>query len=210
MINHVHLIIYDPENLKARFMQSLNCKYAWYFNTKYERIGPLFHDRYRSEPINDERQLLAAYRYVMNNPWKSGICDACDYQWSSYSLYGKTNKIVDTQVLFEIIGEKDLHKQFIESYSDDKFIDVAPSKYDDEEAKVLAQDILNLNSATELLNYSKERRNEGIVKLKLYGLTNKQIQRLTGASPGIIKRAFTDSRKTVSPRRKNDPKYSDP
>ena len=68
MLNHVHLIIYDPENLKARFMQSLNCKYVWYFNTKYERIGPLFHDRYRSEPINDERQLLAAYRYVMNNP----------------------------------------------------------------------------------------------------------------------------------------------
>lgn len=33
MTNHVHLIIYDPENLKARFMQSLNCKYAWYFNT---------------------------------------------------------------------------------------------------------------------------------------------------------------------------------
>ena len=80
MINHVHLIIYDSNNSISRFMQSLNCKYAAYFNNKYLRIGPLFHDRYKSEVINDDRQLLAAYRYVLNNPYKAGICSAENYK----------------------------------------------------------------------------------------------------------------------------------
>ena len=69
---------------------------------------------------------------------------------------------------------------------------------------------VNSSMTSKEIFYSLKNAREGKVKLKLYGLTNKQIQRLTGASPGIIKRAFTDSRKTVSPRRKNDPKYSDP
>ena len=76
MLNHVHLIVYDKGGELSRFMQSLNRKYAGYFNFKYDRIGPLFHDRYRSEIIKDERQLTACYRYVMNNPYAAGIAKA--------------------------------------------------------------------------------------------------------------------------------------
>ena len=74
MSNHTHLVIYDKENQLSLFMLTLNSKYASYFNKKYERVGYLFQDRFRSECIGDERQLLAAYRYVLNNPYKAGLC----------------------------------------------------------------------------------------------------------------------------------------
>ena len=74
MPNHTHLVIYDKNKMLSKFMHSLNVRYSIYFNKKYERIGSLFQDRFRSECIKDERQLLAAYRYVLNNPTKAGIC----------------------------------------------------------------------------------------------------------------------------------------
>ena len=76
MSNHTHLVIYDKDNQLSLFMLVLNSKYAAYFNKKYDRVGYLFQDRFRSECINDESQLLAAYRYVLNNPYKVGICKA--------------------------------------------------------------------------------------------------------------------------------------
>lgn len=68
MPNHTHLVVEDNENIISRFMQSLNSKYAGYFNRRYDRIGPLYQGRFNSECIQDQRQLLAAYRYVLNNP----------------------------------------------------------------------------------------------------------------------------------------------
>lgn len=76
MENHVHLLIKDNIGDLSKFMQSLNTRYAIYFNLKYCRMGPLFQDRFKSEIINDDRRLLAAYRYILNNPYKAGICYA--------------------------------------------------------------------------------------------------------------------------------------
>lgn len=80
MSNHTHLLIFDDSYKLPRFMQSLNTKYARYFNNKYERVGPLFQDRYKTELIKDERQLLATYRYIINNPYKAGICKPWEYR----------------------------------------------------------------------------------------------------------------------------------
>lgn len=52
MDNHVHLLIKEgPEGLAAA-MKRINASYAYYFNQKNRRVGHLFQDRFKSEPVN--------------------------------------------------------------------------------------------------------------------------------------------------------------
>ena len=43
MDNHVHLIIYDKDEMISKIMQSIEIRYVSYFNVKYDRVGHLFH-----------------------------------------------------------------------------------------------------------------------------------------------------------------------
>ena len=52
MEDHVHLLLYDPEQRIPTLMKKLGVRYSYYFNRKYDRIGPVFGDRYRSEAAN--------------------------------------------------------------------------------------------------------------------------------------------------------------
>jgi len=55
----------------SRIMRRINTAYAYYFNKKYNRVGHVFQDRFKSETIEDEPYLLSAIRYIHNNPEKS-------------------------------------------------------------------------------------------------------------------------------------------
>jgi REP element-mobilizing transposase RayT len=51
MNNHVHLLIKEKNEHISRIMKRINISYVNYFNQKYQQIGHLFQDRYRSEPM---------------------------------------------------------------------------------------------------------------------------------------------------------------
>lgn len=88
MDNHVHILIKESEESLATTMKRVNASYAIYFNQKYHRVGHLFQDRFRSEPIEDEQYLIAVVRYIHNNPVKAGIVASLEhYKWSSYNFY---------------------------------------------------------------------------------------------------------------------------
>ena len=87
MDNHVHILVHDPENAVSEMMKKLGVSYSKYYNEKYERIGHLFQGRFLSEPVENDEYLLTAYRYILNNPRKAGICPAEKYRWSSYKGY---------------------------------------------------------------------------------------------------------------------------
>jgi REP element-mobilizing transposase RayT/Trp operon repressor len=60
------------------------------FNQKYQQIGHLFQDRYKSEPIESENYLLAVLSYIHNNPLNAFIVKNLEeYTWTSYCLYIK-------------------------------------------------------------------------------------------------------------------------
>jgi len=87
MDNHVHLLIKEKREPINRAMKRIGVSYAYYFNKKYRRVGHLFQDRYRSEAVEKETYLLAAVRYIHNNPVIAGLVKrAGDYPWSSYSV----------------------------------------------------------------------------------------------------------------------------
>lgn len=87
MDNHVHMVIHEAGQLLDRFMKRIGITYAAYFNKKYHRVGHVFQDRFRSEPINDEAYLLSVIRYIHKNPFGPEQCPSLNYLWSSYPSY---------------------------------------------------------------------------------------------------------------------------
>ncbi|MGL4738411.1 MAG: transposase [Cellulosilyticaceae bacterium] len=85
MDNHVHLLIQTTTRHIGLFMKRLNMNYAIYFNKKYNYIGHLFQDRFFSELIATDTQLLETSRYIHLNPVRAQMVPLPqDYPWSSY------------------------------------------------------------------------------------------------------------------------------
>lgn len=108
MDNHVHLLIQEKEDDISRIMKRIGITYVRYFNKKYQRIGPLFQDRYKSEKVEDDGYLLTVMRYIHNNPVAAGLVKKPRaYNWSSYNDYlvkTKTRSFVDTKLILGMFG----------------------------------------------------------------------------------------------------------
>lgn len=89
MGNHFHLLMqFDNEPIEQA-MKRIGAKYVYWFNTKYGRVGHLFQDRFKSEPIEDDSYFLCCIRYIHQNPVKAKIARVDQYSYSSYNTYLK-------------------------------------------------------------------------------------------------------------------------
>jgi len=89
MPNHLHFLLQTPEALHLpKFMQGLLQSYSWHFRKKYDSVGFLFQNRYKSLFIGKESYLLECARYIERNPLRSGLIHDLDkYPWNSFSFY---------------------------------------------------------------------------------------------------------------------------
>ena len=93
MDNHVHLLvrIKKTDDL-SKFMHKINTLYALYYNKKYNRVGYVYRDRYKSQVIYSEKQLYICINYIHNNPIKAGICTyPYQYKYSSFRNFSFSN-----------------------------------------------------------------------------------------------------------------------
>lgn len=107
MDNHVHLLLNTNGNDLSIIMKGIGVRYAYYYNAKHQRVGHVFQDRFKSEPVEDERYLQAVIRYIHNNPVKAGIViKAEEYPWSSYGSYinPQNDKLVDTEFVLKLFS----------------------------------------------------------------------------------------------------------
>ena len=186
MQNHVHLLLCDKEGAAADFMKRIGVSYSYYFNHRYERTGHLFQDRYKSEPIKDDSQLLSAFKYILRNPQQAGVCSAEDYPWSSYKLYGKASSFVDTTLLCGMLGSFNNYARFIAEGGAAPMQEYEPVRVGESRAESILAEVLGTTNGTVLQTYDKARRNEAISKLRKAGLSIRQIERYTGVSRGVI------------------------
>jgi putative transposase len=85
MTTHVHLVVATPLPNISAGMQQLLSRYAQGFNRRYGRRGHFVEARFGAVLIEDDRQLIAAARYVHLNPLAAGACQRPeDWLWSSY------------------------------------------------------------------------------------------------------------------------------
>jgi len=68
MTNHYHLIVQTPDANLSVAMQWINLSYSAWFNTKHDRVGPLFQGRFKSVPIEEGQWAYEASLYLHLNP----------------------------------------------------------------------------------------------------------------------------------------------
>ena len=150
----------------------------------------MFQDRFKSEPIEDEKYLLTAIRYIHQNPVKAGMVENIDeYKYSSYNEYiSDKNKLIDKDFVYEIVN-KEGFIIFNNEKNEDKCLDIDNFEFrmTDEDAKKIIKKITGCDNATELQLFGQDERNKYIKKMKQKGLSIRQISRLTGISFAIIR-----------------------
>lgn len=161
MSNHAHLLI-ESEKLDelSKYMHRLNCTYGRYYNKKYNRVGYVFRNRFRSEGIFDDEQLYNCINYIYNNPVKAGICDKPEeYLYSNYVDIGQEVDedslfidVVDDSEDFDVVVMKFLMEndiEFVELLSDREILR--------EMIRVLKDDYkISLRKISEKFNVSRE------------------------------------------------------
>jgi REP element-mobilizing transposase RayT len=86
MRTHYHLMIDVGNGALPRGMQSLNYRYAVSFNQRHAMKGHVQFSRYGAVRIMNDAHLLAAYKYVANNPVEARLCNAAqEWPWSSFA-----------------------------------------------------------------------------------------------------------------------------
>ena len=197
MDNHYHLLLHAPITHISKLVQKTNAGYASHFNSKHDRVGHLFQDRFKSEPINDENHFLAAMRYIHENPVKAGICPAQDYRWSSYSEYAGLSPapgLCQTDLALNMIGGIDAFEAFHREELDrrENFLDVdSPNTRQRRSPEALvrhANSVIPEVRVGDVGSLPKKSRNEILRRLKTAGLSVREIERLTGVGRGIIQR----------------------
>jgi len=108
MINHYHILleIERPENI-SKFMAGINRAYTHYYDRTYNTFGYLWQGRFKSQPIQKERYLIACGRYIERNPVRAHIVEApFIYPYSSAQFYclGIPDGIVVEDPLYNDFG----------------------------------------------------------------------------------------------------------
>ena len=185
MSNHIHLLL-KIENIDLDLtMKRLAGSYAHWYNWKYYRVGHLFQDRFKSEPVEDDAYFLTVLRYIHQNPIKAGLVEQLEaYSFCSYfDYFCEESNIVDMDFAFSML-DKDEFVMFNNEKNEDICLelDFTKTNINDIDAKKMIKRITGCISVTEFQSLPKEQREIYIHKMKESGISLRQISRLTGTS----------------------------
>lgn len=210
MNNHVHLLVKEGTDSLQRSLKRISVSYVYYFNKKYKRIGHLFQDRYKSEAVENDPYIMAAVRYIHNNPVKAGITNIVeDYRWSSFRSYvdpeHKESSLVDSNFILSLFSDNksvavNLFKEFSADCDSDTFIDckdeagkLSPNKTPTEDIMASIDKLLNTKGynrkslrecKNKLLRNNLLREIKGMVDISI-----RDLSKVLGISKDIIFRA---------------------
>ena len=190
MSNHVHILLKAGQEDLDLIIKRIAGSYVYWYNWKYGRVGHLFQDRFKSEPIETDEYFLTVLRYIHQNPLKANICKKLeDYAYSSYKDYiTRNNTFVDTSFAFSILGNIDFEKFNYES-TDDACLDYAVTKRQtDKDGIAILYRILNGHNISDIVNFQDNAKREIVKQLKSAGMSIRQISRLTGISEWFVRK----------------------
>ena len=191
MGNHIHLLIKEGTETLDQIFKRICVRFVYWYNTKYCRVGHLFQDRFKSEPVNSEKYFFAVLRYIHQNPIKAGLCKRVeDYAYSSYSKYINKDTLIDTDYVLSFVTINDfieLNHEIVEISCLD-VSDKAITRVTDEQASVLIKKIAKCDNISDFQNLDIVTRDKYLKKLKDKGLSIRQLSRLTGISISIVRK----------------------
>lgn len=203
MSNHAHLLVKTVNETIERSMKRIGVSYTYYFNKKYNRVGHLFQDRFKSEPIESDAYLLQCIKYIHNNPVKANMAKSAEeYKWSSYREFVgnsynyrlcKVDEILDIYSL----NRKEELLQLIEDTnqsSEMSFIDLSETPCGNISNKIDIRDILAKYGVDKvLLREMKDKKHRDLIIREIKENTQKSISELSSElnlSKDIVFRAL--------------------
>ncbi len=192
MSNHIHLVIDDPHDHISEALHRVTTTYAAYLNHETGHTGHVFEGRYRSVPIRDDKQLLAAVRYVHDNPLRGMGVSPGRYPWCSYSEYASgASTYADIGSLLDMLGGVQGFTA-ISLHEDPEPYRPAFRKYAEaDEREQVARSVFNAFgcTATSIKELPKETRDRVLSALCDGGISIAHVQRLTGIGEWTIRKA---------------------
>nr|MCR5388826.1 hypothetical protein [Lachnospiraceae bacterium] len=156
--------------------------------------GHLFQDRYKSEPVEDERYFLTVLRYIIQNPMRAGMEDAPGkYPWTSFGAYlGHYDAFTETDLAISIGGGKESLVEFLMEKNEDSAMEVKNSQrfLSDHESKKVMLSLTGCQTVSEFQNLPSDIQKEYFVQLYNSGISMAQIGRMTGRSKTLVHRAI--------------------
>lgn len=194
MTNHVHLLIRETAEELSTVIKRITVAYAHYYNGKYQHVGHLFQNRFRSEVVNNEAYFLTLLRYIHQNPVAAGISKSIgDYRWSSWIEYENyiegQQTICSIRPVLKFLPFAELRALVFELLPKASLVldfNNEGRRRGDDEIKSFLSESFGLRQPTDLLLYSRDRRLDILRKTKQYGASIRQLERLTGISFTII------------------------
>ncbi len=118
MPNHLHLLVYQRDSkAMTRLMRSVCTAYSSYFNKKYQRMGPLFQERFKASLVNSDKYLHHISRYIHLNP-----DNYVAWEFSSLPYYTKDKNAawVKPGFILKMFNDKEEYLRFLADYKDHK------------------------------------------------------------------------------------------
>ena len=201
MNNHVHLLIKDGKDNLSKIIQSLATSYAMYFNKKYQRIGHVFYNRFKSKEIENLGYFLNVIRYIHFNCEKAKMCEFDKFYWSSYHDFFKLTSLTDTTRVLKIIELNQnefqyIHEEYrkLKGFEKDNF-ELEEINLDDKLAVQKIKEQLKIDNLVSIQNFNNRKRDEIISNiLKIEGIKKNQLARILGVSERLIYRAVEKNR----------------
>ena len=205
MPNHIHLEIKDEKNNLSKFMHSMQLAYVSYFNKKYNRVGHLFENRFKSKAIENARYILNLQRYIHQNPQNAYISTVEEYKWSSYKEYLYKNFLIDKEEILGLFSNDmneglnlfiDFNKQIYKCQKSEDFLEYEMKKQlTDNELIEFIKEELKIENIQEIQKYNKQNRDKILKNIKnIEGWTYKQLSRVLGINIRIIQRTIRDEK----------------
>lgn len=116
MPTHIHLLLKQvlDKGIELYISRILN-SYSKYFNSKYNRKGPLWEGRFKNVLVDNDNQLLHLSRYIHLNPSSADIIQN-PFDWR----YSSLNEYMDKRTQDQICNFKEIIQLSAKQY--DKFV----------------------------------------------------------------------------------------
>lgn len=191
MSNHIHILLKTGEEPLERIFRRIGARFVYWYNAKYQRVGHLFQDRYKSEPVEDDTYFLTVVRYIHQNPVKAGLCATpADYPYSSFPHYFDAHGLIDSGFILEMIGKEEFLR-YHNAKNEDRCLDIPETKklpVTDEKAERIMWEITRCKNATEFQSLPTEQRNRALERMLKSGASIRQVSRMTGVSFGVVRK----------------------
>ncbi len=186
----VQMVLWGGSSALSHSLQQALAMYAREINKARGESGRLYQDRFFSEPLETDDQLLAAVCAVHLFPQTVGESTELKYGWSSYREYLGAPELCNTVPVLGAAGGRSAFRRMHRNTETPAAAHVPKARVhlSDEDAKAQVESVFGPNAHETAKQLPKPERNERLRALKAAGLSARQITQFTGIGRGVIEK----------------------